>query len=241
MNILKKIFTNVWLKRFVALLCYSYGLVVLYASYLSVFYRVDYVNDLGFLLANSVVALCYLLLMIYSRRQVFMGILCMLLPLLAFPMVLMNFGEWYLIAPPMLLIITMFFVCRGAETLKTIVGTMYLLLYIVGVVGYLLLVNIFLSPTENTVLNTYVSDSGAYRAYVVDVNDNASGRTEVYVEPNDLDIDYELVIFRAKGYDKRIYVERNHEEPTIDWRGDLLYINDKPYEFTIGERRIVLD
>ncbi len=98
-----------------------------------------------------------------------------------------------------------------------------------------------MQKTNDEVIATYISGSETYRAYVVDVDDNAKGRTEVYVEPNDLDKDYDVIIFRAKGYNKRVYMYRNHDVPAVVWKGDSLYINDNPYEFTIGDRQLVLE
>ncbi len=138
-------FKNVWFKRLVSILCWSYGALIIWISYLSVFYRVDYVNKVGFIVLNSVVSLVALLLMIYTRKQVITGILSMFMPLFAFPMVLMNYRQLPLIIPIMLVVLTMFFVGRAKETLKTIVGTLYLLLYIVGILGYLLVINLFLA------------------------------------------------------------------------------------------------
>lgn len=48
-------------------------------------------------------------------------------------------GDWILIVPPFIVAIIMFFAAGTNETVKVIMGTIYLLLYVLGIVAYFVL------------------------------------------------------------------------------------------------------
>ena len=61
----------------------------------------------------------------------------MILPLFVFLIIIFAYGNWYIIAPPLAVVVIMFFANNANETLKTVLGTMYLLMYVIGVAAYI--------------------------------------------------------------------------------------------------------
>ncbi len=131
------IFKNVWLKRGVALACWGYTILLIWIDWLNLAYFVEYDNPTSLFVLYVFVNCAALGLMIYTRRQVITQINVMILPPILFVSFILAFGNWYMILPPLCVIVAMFFICRANETLKTVLGTMYLLMYVVGAAAYI--------------------------------------------------------------------------------------------------------
>ncbi|MBZ4670029.1 MAG: hypothetical protein PWQ76_638 [Clostridiales bacterium] len=227
------LFDNIWIKRIVSFLCCTFSFFLAWLGYMSVFYKAVYVNKPAFVFIYLAINFFFLGIMLFSRKQPFTSLLTMLNMILIIPIVLMNFGDWFFIVPPALAVLITFFACGASESLKTVLGTVYLLIYIVSGLGFFIFTNLFMTSTSNTytLIEKGFSPSGIYRYYIYDVADNSGGRTEVYVEPNDKDKDFGFVKFQVNGYAQRKYNVRNHEKPTVEWRdGETLYINGERYE-----------
>ncbi len=228
-----KLLENGLFKRVVAIFCCLYGVFLAWLGYMSVFYKISYVNKPVFAFIYVSLTLVFLAVMFFVRKHVITTILSMIMMVLIVPVVFMNLGDWLLIIPPIFLVVMMFFANGANETVKTVFGTIFLLFYIVCGLGFFVVANIFTTTKAESyqTLAEGVSNTGAYRYYVVDVQDNSGGRTEVYVEPNDRDKDFGSVQFKINGFAQRKYYERDHNMPNVEWRdGDTLYINNKRYE-----------
>ena len=224
------LFENIWFKRTISVICSLYGVLLAFLAYMSIFYKIEYTNKQIFAFVYVAITLTFLAIMILARKQYFTSVLSIVFLALMLPIVFLNLGDWLLIIPPAVLVITMFFVCRANETVKTVFGTIFLLVYIISGLAYFVVTNFFMTTSSDTYrrLSEGASNSGQYRYYVVDVKDNSGGRTEVYVEPNNKDKDLGFVKFKVKGYAQKKYNVRNHDMPTIEWReGDILYINNE--------------
>ncbi len=183
-------FKNVWFKRAVALLCTSYTVLLVWIAWLYFAYFVEYQNATSLFVLYLFVNICALGLMIYTRKQVFTMINVMLMPIVVFLITIFGYGNLYLILPPVCVMVAMFFICGANETLKTVLGTMYLLMFVIGIAGYLAVdmlmgpicfngVDLSLRDTEYEVL----SPSGEYR--IVRYVDEPSGDRRIasyYVE-----------------------------------------------------------
>ena len=225
-----KLSDKIWLKCTVSVICSLYGIFLAWLGIMSLFYKISYVDKPLFAFIYVAVSLTFLAIMILARKQVFTTVLSMIMMVLIIPVVIMNLGDWLLIIPAVFVVITMFFACGANETVKTIFGTIFLLTYILFILGFLLFTNLFTLSSKDkvTILQNGVSATGIYRYYIADVKDNSGGRTEVYIEPNNKDKDFGTFIFKVRGYQQRKYNERNHELPKIEWRdGDTLYINNE--------------
>ncbi len=204
MDSLVALFKNVWLKRGVALLCWAYTGLLVWLAWLNFAYFLEFENVTSLFVLYVFVNIAALGLMIYTRRQVITQINIMILPPILFVTFLLAFGNWYMILPPFCVIVAMFFICTANETLKTVLGTMYLLMYVVGGAAYititLLMGRISLTGVDLTLRDPnyeVLSPGGDYR--IVRYVDKPTGERRTasyYVE--DVSEDSEIPFGSAK-------------------------------------------
>ncbi|MDE6596783.1 MAG: hypothetical protein K2K44_12355, partial [Oscillospiraceae bacterium] len=120
--------------------------------------------------------------------------------------------------------------------MKTIFGTIFLLLYVLGGIAFFLIMNIFGVTTVDTLLSApggIISPSDNFRCYVLDVQNKSSGKVAVYVEPNKLDKDLDFIVLRTtiKKLVKQAIKENRDDALRYDvhWEDDKLYINGEEY------------
>ena len=118
MDTLVALFKNVWLKRSVALLCWGYTGLLIWIAWLNGAFFLEYENPTSLFVVYVFVNIAALGLLIYTRRQVITQVNVMILP-------------------PLVVLVAMFFICTANETLKTVLGTMYLLMYVIGAAAYI--------------------------------------------------------------------------------------------------------
>lgn len=136
MDTLASIFGNVWLKRGMAVLCWGYTGLLVWLAWLNFAYFLEYDNPTSLFVIYVFINVAALGLMIYTRHQVITQINVMIMPLILLVSFILAFGSWYMLLPPICVIVAMFFICRANETLKTVLGTMYLLMFVVGGAAY---------------------------------------------------------------------------------------------------------
>lgn len=106
-----------------------------------------------------------------------------------------------MIVPPFIVAIIMFFAAGTNETVKVIMGTIYLLLYVLGIVAYFVLNILFGGTSVETVLNSDLdTSSSVYALY----RDNFKKLTEVTSESNTISPDgqYQIILYDVKDSDK---------------------------------------
>jgi len=112
----------------------------------------------------------------------------------------------------------------AGEGSKTALGTITILLYIFGALGYFLFTSFFMTTAKETVIESGVSPSGKYRYSIVNTEDSSNGSTAVYVEPNYADESYfnkekPIVTFTLKNMERAVYIERPvTENINLEWK-----------------------
>ncbi|MBP0965225.1 MAG: hypothetical protein J5999_08025 [Oscillospiraceae bacterium] len=237
-----QIFKNKWFIVGVSLLGLLYTAGLLAIDYAVLFYDIQYENKVVFAVVYSIISLLFGLLYFYTRKSFVTSAAAMFNMLFLFPALLLDWGNWPLLIPAIIVTLFTFFACGMGDTAKTIFGTIFLLMYIIGGVAFFLIVNIFNTKTIDTVLEEQVSPDGQYRYILVDVQNQANGKMIVYVEPNTLDKEIGgFLKLRATGYQdmvKQVNRQSGKDEIKLDcqWVGDsTLYINGEHYAFEIGE------
>ena len=221
---MKKILDNAWTKHILSSFSIFYAIIVYAFSFFSLFYTVALEDKLSFSMLLFGVTLFFGTIMIFTRKEVITKVVSMLMMPAILPILLFYFGEWAIIIPICTMVIVMFFVCGATERTKTILGTIFLLLYIFGALGYFLLTTLFSTDyKEVTIRSHIVSQSGTYRCYITDTDSNSTLGTRVYVQPNNYDISNDFVTFEAKGYKTRVYVDnsigrKSGNDLLIEWR-----------------------
>lgn len=224
---MKKFLANVWTKRVVSIVSVLYTIAVCYLCYYSIFYDIHIRSRLSLCLLVTGISVLALVFMLYSRKQILTRISSFIILPVMLPVVLLYFGEWALIVPVILTGLAILLLSGAGEGAKTAFGTVILLLYIFGALGYFLFTSFFVISAKETVVETGISPSGMYRYRVVNTEDSSNGSTAVYIEPNYADVFYPkksaspLVTFTLKNIERVVVLERPMcEEINIRWAND---------------------
>lgn len=209
---------NIWTKRVVAVLSLLYALAVCRLCYFSIFYEIHVRDRVSLCLTVTVVSIIALVAMLYTRKQVITRIASFIILPAMLPVVLLYFGEWGMIIPIIITGVTILLLSGAGEGSKTAVGTIVLLMYIFGALGYFVFTSFFVSSAKETLVEKGTSTSGRYRYTVINTEDTSNGSTAVYVEPNYADEDFPFVNFTLKSMDRVVYrVRPIAEEIDIEW------------------------
>lgn len=215
---------TIWIKRIVSLLSIAYGALMVFLAYTSLYYDIQITHPKSFIALVVFLALLFGGVMIYTRKQFVTSVVGLFGLLLYLPIVILFYSKdnLVLLIPIGLVAVLIFFFSGAGEGLKTIIGTVYLLLYVICILAYYLYVSIFSGHTVDVVTQRAVSVTGAYRCYVLDITDNTSiGTTKVVVEPNDKDLEYSSVKFIEKGYERIVFnVRQNNIDLNLEWTND---------------------
>ncbi|MDE5771980.1 MAG: hypothetical protein K2I06_10210 [Ruminococcus sp.] len=210
---MKKILSNVWTKRCVALISVFYAYLVCRICYFSIFYDIHIMSRVSLCLLTTGVSIIALVAMLYSRKQILTRLSSFIILPAMLPVVILYFGEWGLIAPIMITGVVILLLSGAGEGAKTALGTLTMLLYIFGALGYFLFTSFFVATAQETIIESGISPSGKYRFSVVNTEDSSNGSTTVYVEPNYADEylfsqEKPLAIFTLKNMERAVYTER---------------------------------
>lgn len=190
MEKIKKIVTNKWFILAVSILCSAYTVCLIYFAYAVFFYDIVYTDKTMFAVIYSAFSLVAGLLFFYTRRSFITCLISMINMVMFFPTLLLDWGNWPLLIPAAMVTLFGFFCCKMNDTVKTVFGTIFLLMYILGSIAFFLIMNVFTVTTVDTLLTPpggIVSPSENFRCYVLDVKNKSSGKVAVYVQPNKLD------------------------------------------------------
>lgn len=237
MEKVKKVLTNKWFILVVSVLCAAYTIVLGYFAYAVFFYEIVYTDKMTFAIAYSAFSIISALFFFYTRKSFITCIIGMVNMVAFFPTLLLDWGNWPLLIPAAMVTVFGFFSCKMNDTIKTVFGTIFLLLYILGGIAFFLIMNVFRVTTVDTLLTPdsgLVSPSGYFRCYVLDVQNKSSGKVAIYIEPNQLDKNIKDVI-ELRTTIKRLIkqaIKENKDDALnydVHWDGDLLMINGEEY------------
>ena len=215
---MKSFFANIWTKRVFALLSLLYTFIVGSLCYYSIFYKIHIPSRVNLMLVTIIISVLALVNMLYTRKQIMTRICSFLILPLMLPVVLLYFGEWEMIIPIIAVGVIILLLSGAGEGAKTAFGTIILLLYIFGALGYFLFTSFFVSSAVQHEVESGVSPTGLYRYRVVNTEDTSNGSTAVYVEPNYADVVYPFATFTLKNMEYIVYQERPIcEDVKIEW------------------------
>ena len=210
---MKDFLSNVWVKRAVSVFNVAYFAVITLLTYATFLYDLEFAagREKSFFTVYVVINVVFMGLMLFSRRELVTEILSILMLPVVFCMILFNMGDWILIVPPFIVAIIMFFAAGTNETVKVIMGTIYLLLYVLGIVAYFVLNILFGGTSVETVLNSDLDTSssvyapdGQYQIILYDVKDSDKGAVKICVVPYNQDIELKFFTLKQKGIKKTI-------------------------------------
>ncbi|MBP5581843.1 MAG: hypothetical protein J6X85_08695 [Ruminococcus sp.] len=215
---MKAFLDNVWTKRVVSVIAAFYTVCVCYLCYYSIFYNIHVEQRGSVCLIVSSVSVIALVLMLYTRKQIDTRICSFIIMPAMLPVVLMYFDHKEILIPVIAVGVMVLLLSGAGEGAKTAVGTVVLLLYIFGALGYFLFTSFFVSAAKQETYKSGESPSGMYRYRIVNTEDSSNGSTAVYIEPNYADVKYRFVTFTLKNMERVVYMERPKcENIEISW------------------------
>lgn len=209
---MKNILSNIWAKRALALISALYAAGVCRLAYLSIFYDIHVKSRPSMCLTLVAVSLVALMCMLLSRKQVLTRISSFVILFAMLPVTLLYFGEWALIIPIIATGVVIFLFSGAGEGAKTAMGTIILLMYVFGAIGFFMFKAFFVSSANETLVDSGTSPSGQFRYEVVNTEDSSNGSTAVYIEPNYADVRYPFTRFSLKNIKRVVFQDR----PIVD-------------------------
>lgn len=224
-------FKNKWFRRGVAVLCYGYTAFVVWVAWLCLGYYMILENPAPLFILYLFVNVASLGLLIYTRKQVITQVNTFLIPIAVIMLLVFGFGHWYIIVPPAIVMTISFFAARSNETLKTVFGTIYLLMIVVCIAAFLA-IQIFIGEISFTGVDLsrrdtnyeYVSKSGEYRV-VRYLQDSGTRKTvSYYVEETKGDCSIPLGECKMVIGSKHLHTAEyeNLSDNMVEWRTETV-------------------
>ena len=238
------ILRNKWVKFGVSFLSLGLPIFFFYIDWLAFAYYLEPTNDIPLFLLYVLVNFVFAGIMFYTRRQIITRIVVCITPLLAFVLLIIAFGQWYLIVPPVAICAITFLAAGTNETLKTILGTVYLLMFVVGTLVYLtmlhfnLTVRTFLQISECDITirseNYSYSPDNKYRIVMyIDDAGNERSLTSYYVEKTEDDIKLPYLNCYKHLYSQKVLVTMDQSSVVYKWLNtNELYIDGRAKNIT---------
>lgn len=216
---MKAFFSNVWVKRFVSIIPVFYTIAVGYLCYYSIFYDIHIQDRQSLCVIVSAISLIALILMLYTRNQLLTKISSFLILAAMLPVVVFWMDEKHLYVPIVIAGVVILLFSGASEGKKTMLGTIILLSYIFGALGFYLFNSFFVTHAKKEILKSGVSPSGRYRYELINTEDTSGGSTSIVIEPNYADVSYPYVTLTLKDVERVCYQVRPmlEEEVKLDW------------------------
>lgn len=240
MDKLVAFFKNVWFRRGVAIASWGYTGFMIWVAWLCYAYYMEFENPTPAFVLYLFINVSAMGLMILSRKQVITQVNSYVLPPIVFLVAFFGFGNWFVVIPPMVVMLVLFFVNTSNETLKTVLGTIYLLLFVIGIVGRIGATRFvgnftFLGPDLTTRDTNYesLSKSGEYRLvrYLESTTDRST--MSYWVEYTGDDVKLPMGIAKKVLGCKKIHTAAytNLSQNFVEWK--IRKINGKDTEVLI--------
>ncbi|MDR2559952.1 MAG: hypothetical protein LBC86_10510 [Oscillospiraceae bacterium] len=179
-------FKNKWTKIGFSALSLGYFFFMLWLAWLTFTFHLVPTNPVSLFSLYLLINVLFGTVMIYTRKQVATQITACLLHPCILVMLVFAFGDLYLLIPVFAMATIVFFAAGTPESLKTILGTVYLILFVLTVLGYLTL-QIFAITRDMFPVNlelrseTYIySSDGSYRLVMYIDKEDKENRTVAF-------------------------------------------------------------
>lgn len=222
---------NRWLRLGVSFLSLGYCFFVGWVAWLAFAYYLVPTNSASLFSLYLLVNFLFGSIMFYTRKSFPTMLVACVAPLEVFVLLILGFGQWYMIVPPLVIVVVTFFAAANTESLKTVLGTIYLMMFVVGTLVYLTLqtfnlsINSLLTNEEYDInlrsLDYEVSPSGTYRLVTyIDEGEDEHRSVSYYVEKTEEDMElWFLDCYRVFGC-RKVLVTVYQNDISYRWVSD---------------------
>ncbi len=234
------ILRNRWVKFGVSFLSLLMPVFLIFVDWLAFAYYLRPVNEVPLFLLYVLVNFVFGGLMFYTRHQIITRLVVCITPVLAFVLLIIAFGQWYLIVPPVAVCAFTFLAAGTNETFKTILGTIYLLMFVVGTLVYLTMLNFNLTVqtflekvtecdiSKRSDVYSYSPDNTYRVVMYVDDAGNERSLTSYYIEKTADDVSLPYLNCYKHLYSLKVLVTMDQSSVVYKWlNNDELYINGR--------------
>ena len=130
--------TNRWFKLGVSVLSLGYPVFLGFVAWLMMCYYLEPTHQGALVTLYIFINLIFFGIMLFTRKQIITRIVAIISPFIAFAILLFGFGNWFAAVPPIVVSVLIFFLFgEWAKPQRSVLGTIYLIMYVVGILVYL--------------------------------------------------------------------------------------------------------
>lgn len=184
-------------------------------------------------------------LMFFTRKQIPTIISALIIPVESLILMIVGFGQWYIIIPPVIVSAVIFLSCGVGESCKTVMGTLLLIMFVAGGLAYSVMSSYFgislrfvatdmFTDQDQDIdfstrnVNYLVTQDGKYRLVHYEEHKEEHVVTSYYVEEAFKDNEYPFAVFRRTFGCRRVLVTAYERDVNPHWIGnDKLSIDGK--------------
>jgi hypothetical protein len=186
MNKIFAFFGNKWTKLGFSVISVGYGAFLAWVAWLTFAYYFTYENPAALFLLYVFINVIFGIVMIYTRKQILTQITVGFMHPFILIILFFGFGNWYLILPAFVTATVVFFASGVNESLKIILGTTYMIIFVLAVLGYLTLETLTIKiplPNGNPLKMDLYLRSDDYIVYEKKDGDAGPYRLVAYIDP----------------------------------------------------------
>ncbi|MCL1881416.1 MAG: hypothetical protein FWF76_04490 [Oscillospiraceae bacterium] len=202
-------FNNKWTKLGFSFISLGYLSFLLWITWLTFAYNFVYDNAVALFFVYSFINAMFAVAMIYTRRCILTRLSVLVMHPILIIMLIYGFGNWYLILPPLIAATLVFLISGVNESLKIILGTIYMILFVLAILAYITLARLHMT---GDVLGK------------LDLNLRVVPEISMTYEPdsNDYKQPFRLVA----------YVDTRRQNPTVNFFVEQTTLNRELWNFT---------
>lgn len=176
-------------------------------------------------------------LMFFTRKQIPTVISALIIPVEALLLMIVGFGQWHIIIPPVVLGAVIFLSCGVGEACKTVMGTLLLIMFVAGGLAYSVMSTYFgislrfvatdLLPGESQDIdfsarsrNYLLTEDGRYRLVYYEEKKEERTVTSYYVEEAFKDEEFPYAVFRRTLGCRSVLVTAYERDVNPKWIGN---------------------
>lgn len=224
-------FGNRWTKLGFSFLSLGYGAFLIFLAWLTFSHYLVAANPASLFSLYLFINVFFGVIMFYTRKQVLTQIVACLLHPCILVTLIFAFGNWALIIPPFIVATVVFFAANSSEVLKTVLGTIYLILFVLGILGYLTLqtftIKLFTVDLNLRSPDYLYSPDKTYRVVKYIDDENKENRmVSYYVEPANEDLHLWFLDCEKFYGAVKVHAARYQNQPQIKWLNETKLLVD---------------
>jgi len=145
-NKISDFFSNKWTRFGFSFVSAGYLWFLGWVAWLTFAYNFVYGNAAALFLLYSFVNVMFAIAMIYTRKNIITKFATFFMHPFILILLIYGFGNWFLVVPPFITAAVIFFASGANESLKVILGTIYMILFVLAFLAYVTLVSLTIKP-----------------------------------------------------------------------------------------------